>query len=202
MDYTILKWVDVKKPTLFRLNRILQHFLWEFRLSDPYLASSYANESFHQLFRIRNPLDGFPRIPNLPLCFTRAVRKSGIDPPVQFKSHLLVPLLALKNPTACVRPLWQALPNSLGIVLILAGCILTHITFYLLLICSHGLASPSGSPLAIFSSANLALLITLPIAMYLRVPIDPSSYVQSASTSRSDLQGSNASWLMNNVAKA
>lgn len=63
--------------------------------------------------------------------------------------------------------------DSLDILLILAGYILMFITFYLLLIRSRSLGSSFFLPLAIMSSSILALLISLPIAMALRIPIDP-----------------------------
>ncbi len=47
-----------------------------------------------------------------------------------------------------------------------------HTTFYLLLVRSRALGSSFWLPLAILSSAVLALLIALPIAMALRIPID------------------------------
>lgn len=62
--------------------------------------------------------------------------------------------------------------DSLDILLILAGYVLMHTTFYLLLVRSRALGSSFWLPLAILSSAVLALLIALPIAMALRIPID------------------------------
>lgn len=57
-------------------------------------------------------------------------------------------------------------------MLILAGYILMHTTFYLLLTRSRKLGSSFWLPLAILSSAVLALLIALPIAMALKIKID------------------------------
>ncbi|KAF9041379.1 hydroxymethylglutaryl-coenzyme A reductase-domain-containing protein [Panaeolus papilionaceus] len=62
--------------------------------------------------------------------------------------------------------------DSLDIMLILAGYILMHTTFYLLLTRSRKLGSSFWLPLAILSSAVLALLIALPIAMALKIKID------------------------------
>ncbi|TFK20528.1 hypothetical protein FA15DRAFT_659042 [Coprinopsis marcescibilis] len=62
--------------------------------------------------------------------------------------------------------------DSLDIMLILAGYILMHITFYLLFTRSRRLGSSFWLPLAIFTSAILALLLALPIAMALKIPID------------------------------
>ena len=64
-------------------------------------------------------------------------------------------------------------------MLILSGYILMHITFYLLLTRSRQLGSSFWLPLAILSSAILALLIALPIAMALRIHVDPVALVEA-----------------------
>lgn len=69
--------------------------------------------------------------------------------------------------------------DSLDILLILAGYILMHTTFYLLLIRSRSLGSSFWLPLAILSSSVLALLISLPIAMALKIPIDPVALTEA-----------------------
>ncbi|PPQ94068.1 hypothetical protein CVT25_009737 [Psilocybe cyanescens] len=69
--------------------------------------------------------------------------------------------------------------DSLDILLILAGYILMHTTFYLLLTRSRALGSSFWLPLAILSSAVLALLISLPIAMALKIPIDPVALTEA-----------------------
>ncbi|KAH6909627.1 hydroxymethylglutaryl-CoA reductase [Coprinopsis sp. MPI-PUGE-AT-0042] len=69
--------------------------------------------------------------------------------------------------------------DSLDIMLILAGYILMHITFYLLLTRSRRLGSTFWLPLAILTSAILALLIALPIAMALKIPIDPVALTEA-----------------------
>ncbi|PPR02206.1 hypothetical protein CVT26_012098 [Gymnopilus dilepis] len=69
--------------------------------------------------------------------------------------------------------------DSLDILLILAGYILMHTTFYLLFTRSRALGSSFWLPLAIFSSAILALLIALPIAMALKIPIDPVALTEA-----------------------
>ncbi|PPQ64456.1 hypothetical protein CVT24_008466 [Panaeolus cyanescens] len=69
--------------------------------------------------------------------------------------------------------------DSLDIMLILAGYILMHTTFYLLLIRSRKLGSSFWLPLAILSSAVLALLIALPIAMALKIKIDIVALTES-----------------------
>ena len=63
--------------------------------------------------------------------------------------------------------------DSIDILLILLGYILMHTTFYLLITRSYALGSTFFLPLAILSSALLALLLALPIAMALDIPIDP-----------------------------
>lgn len=69
--------------------------------------------------------------------------------------------------------------DSLDILLILAGYLLMHTTFYLLLTRSRALGSSFFLPLAILSSAVLALLISLPIAMAMRIPIDPVALTEA-----------------------
>jgi len=54
-----------------------------------------------------------------------------------------------------------------------------HTTFYLLLIRSRSLGSSFWLPLAIFSSGILALLIALPIAMAIKIPIDPVALTEA-----------------------
>jgi hydroxymethylglutaryl-CoA reductase (NADPH) len=69
--------------------------------------------------------------------------------------------------------------DSLDILLILAGYVLMHTTFYLLLIRSRSLGSSFWLPLAIFSSGILALLIALSIAMAIKIPIDPIALTEA-----------------------
>jgi hydroxymethylglutaryl-CoA reductase (NADPH) len=54
-----------------------------------------------------------------------------------------------------------------------------HTTFYLLLRRSRNLGSSFWLPLAIISSAVLALLLALPIAMALKIPIDPVALTEA-----------------------
>lgn len=63
--------------------------------------------------------------------------------------------------------------DGLDIILILLGYVLMNMTFYLLLSRSRSLGSSFFLPLAILSSAILSLLIALPIAIALKIPIDP-----------------------------
>ncbi|CAA7268335.1 unnamed protein product [Cyclocybe aegerita] len=69
--------------------------------------------------------------------------------------------------------------DSLDILLILAGYILMHTTFYLLLTRSRALGSSFFLPLAILSSSFLALLLSLPLAMGLKIPIDPVALTEA-----------------------
>jgi hydroxymethylglutaryl-CoA reductase (NADPH) len=69
--------------------------------------------------------------------------------------------------------------DSLDILLILLGYILMHTTFYLLISRSRALGSNFGLPCAIMSSSVLALLLSLPIAMALRIPIDPVALTEA-----------------------
>jgi hydroxymethylglutaryl-CoA reductase (NADPH) len=59
------------------------------------------------------------------------------------------------------------------ILLILAAYICMHITFIRLFLRSRSLGSNFWLPTAIVSNSVLALLISLPIAMSLRIPMDP-----------------------------
>ncbi|KAF6757834.1 hydroxymethylglutaryl-CoA reductase [Ephemerocybe angulata] len=69
--------------------------------------------------------------------------------------------------------------DSLDILLILAGYILMHITFYLLLTRSRALGSSFWLPLAIMSSAVLSLLIAVPVAMALGIRMDPVALTEA-----------------------
>lgn len=69
--------------------------------------------------------------------------------------------------------------DSLDILLILLGYILMHTTFYLLISRSRALGSNFWLPCAIMSSSVLALLLSLPIAMALRIPIDPVALTEA-----------------------
>lgn len=63
--------------------------------------------------------------------------------------------------------------DSLDIVMILMGYILMHTTFILLFSRSRQLGSNFWLPFAIVSSSVLALLLAMPIAMMLKIPMDP-----------------------------
>ncbi|KAF5383316.1 hypothetical protein D9615_004985 [Tricholomella constricta] len=69
--------------------------------------------------------------------------------------------------------------DSLDILLILLGYVLMHTTFYLLISRSRALGSNFWLPCAIMSSSILALLLSLPIAMALKVPIDPVALTEA-----------------------
>ncbi|KAK0482246.1 hydroxymethylglutaryl-coenzyme A reductase-domain-containing protein [Armillaria novae-zelandiae] len=63
--------------------------------------------------------------------------------------------------------------DSLDIILILIGYVLMHATFLILVSRSRQLGSSFWLPSGIVSSSVLALLLSLPIAMWLRIPMDP-----------------------------
>ncbi|KAF8067849.1 hydroxymethylglutaryl-CoA reductase [Lyophyllum atratum] len=69
--------------------------------------------------------------------------------------------------------------DSLDILLILLGYVLMHTTFYLLISRSRALGSNFWLPCAIMSSSILALLLSLPIAMALKIPIDPVALTEA-----------------------
>ncbi|KAJ7115526.1 hydroxymethylglutaryl-coenzyme A reductase-domain-containing protein [Mycena crocata] len=65
------------------------------------------------------------------------------------------------------------------ILLILTGYILMHTTFFLLISRSRALGSSFLLPLAIISSSVLALLLALPAAMLLRIPMHPVALTEA-----------------------
>ncbi|KAJ7619403.1 hydroxymethylglutaryl-coenzyme A reductase-domain-containing protein [Roridomyces roridus] len=65
------------------------------------------------------------------------------------------------------------------IFLILTGYIVMHVTFFLLVARSRALGSSFFLPLAILSSSVLALLLALPIAMLLRIPMHPVALTEA-----------------------
>jgi hydroxymethylglutaryl-CoA reductase (NADPH) len=69
--------------------------------------------------------------------------------------------------------------DSLDILLILAGYILMHTTFFLLFYRSRRLGSNFWLPSGIFISSVFALLLSLPIAMWFRIPMDPVALTEA-----------------------
>ncbi|KAJ7737854.1 hydroxymethylglutaryl-CoA reductase [Mycena maculata] len=68
---------------------------------------------------------------------------------------------------------------TLDILLILTGYVLMHVTFFLLVSHSRALGSSFFLPVAILSSSVLALLLALPIAMLLRIPMHPVALTEA-----------------------
>ncbi|TFY79244.1 hypothetical protein EWM64_g4768 [Hericium alpestre] len=69
--------------------------------------------------------------------------------------------------------------DSLDIVLILAGYILMHTTFIKLFLASRSLGSNLWLTTAILASSVLAFMVSLPIAGYLRIPLEPVSLIEA-----------------------
>ncbi|KAG6826686.1 hypothetical protein H0H92_014861 [Tricholoma furcatifolium] len=69
--------------------------------------------------------------------------------------------------------------DSLDILLILVGYLLMHFTFYLLISRSRGLGSNFWLPAAIMSSSILAMLVAIPIALAIGIPIDPVALTEA-----------------------
>lgn len=69
--------------------------------------------------------------------------------------------------------------DSLDILLVLLGYILMHITFGRLFLSSRSLGSNFWLMTAILSSSVTAFLLTLPLAMYLNIPLDPVCLVEA-----------------------
>jgi len=69
--------------------------------------------------------------------------------------------------------------DSLDILLILLGYILMHATFIRLFLSSRSLGSNFWLTTAILSTSITAFVLSLPIAMYLRIPLDPVALVEA-----------------------
>ncbi|KAJ6455873.1 hydroxymethylglutaryl-coenzyme A reductase-domain-containing protein [Mycena sanguinolenta] len=65
------------------------------------------------------------------------------------------------------------------ILLIFVGYLLMHITFFLLIARSRALGSSFFLPLAIVSSSVLALLLAIPVALVLHIPIHPVALTEA-----------------------
>ena len=63
--------------------------------------------------------------------------------------------------------------DSLDILLVLAGYILMHITFFRLIVSARSLGSHFWLSAAIFTSSILAFVLALPIALFVGIPVDP-----------------------------
>jgi hydroxymethylglutaryl-CoA reductase (NADPH) len=64
-------------------------------------------------------------------------------------------------------------------VLVLAGYVLMHTTFIRLFLSSRSLGSNFWLTTAILSSSTLSFVVALPIAGYLRIPLDPVSLIEA-----------------------
>ncbi|EJD05369.1 uncharacterized protein FOMMEDRAFT_103364 [Fomitiporia mediterranea MF3/22] len=63
--------------------------------------------------------------------------------------------------------------DSLDILLVLAGYILMHITFFRLISSARALGSHFWLATAIFTSSTLAFVLALPVALHAGIPVDP-----------------------------
>lgn len=63
--------------------------------------------------------------------------------------------------------------DSLDILLVLAGYILMHITFFRLILSARSLGSHFWLAAAILASSTLAFVLAVPVALYMGVPVDP-----------------------------
>lgn len=77
--------------------------------------------------------------------------------------------------SATVLRFWELAKtaNSLDILLVLAGYVMMHLTFFMLFSRSRALGSNFWLPTAILTSSVLSLMLALPIATLLRIPLDP-----------------------------
>ncbi|KAI0032617.1 hydroxymethylglutaryl-coenzyme A reductase-domain-containing protein [Vararia minispora EC-137] len=69
--------------------------------------------------------------------------------------------------------------DSLDIILVLAGYILMYTTFIRLVLSARALGSNFWLTTAILSSGLLAFIVSLPIARYLRIPLQPVSLIEA-----------------------
>jgi len=69
--------------------------------------------------------------------------------------------------------------DSLDILLVLAGYILMHMTFIRLFLSSRALGSNFWLTTGIVSSSILAFMLSLPIALYVDIPLDPISMTEA-----------------------
>lgn len=69
--------------------------------------------------------------------------------------------------------------DNLDILLVLAGYVLMHTTFIRLFLASRSLGSNFWLTTAILSSSTLSFMVALPIASYLRIPLDPVSLIEA-----------------------
>ena len=69
--------------------------------------------------------------------------------------------------------------DNLDILLVLAGYVLMHTTFIRLFLASRSLGSNFWLTTAILSSSTLSFMVALPIAGYLRIPLDPVSLIEA-----------------------
>lgn len=63
--------------------------------------------------------------------------------------------------------------HSLDILLVLAGYVLMHTTFFRLLVSSRSLGSNFWLTAGILTSSTLAFVLSLPLALHLGIPVDP-----------------------------
>jgi len=69
--------------------------------------------------------------------------------------------------------------DNLDILLVLAGYVLMHTTFIRLFLASRSLGSNFWLTTAILSSSTLSFMVALPVAGYLRIPLDPVSLIEA-----------------------
>lgn len=63
--------------------------------------------------------------------------------------------------------------DSLDILLVLAGYVLMHVTFFRLVLAARALGSNFWLATAIITSSTLAFVLALPLALHLGIPVDP-----------------------------
>ncbi|KAH9053184.1 hydroxymethylglutaryl-coenzyme A reductase-domain-containing protein [Lactarius vividus] len=69
--------------------------------------------------------------------------------------------------------------DNLDILLVLAGYVLMHTTFIRLFLSSRSLGSNFWLTTAVLSSSILSFMVALPVANYLRIPLDPVSLIEA-----------------------
>ncbi|KAJ7484555.1 hydroxymethylglutaryl-coenzyme A reductase-domain-containing protein [Mycena latifolia] len=189
------QWLSVNKATWFREENIPRLDLQQIIVSGPRLeAPSLHNLTAH----IAGTHPGFTHLQTGPNSWTQTVQVHddfslrsfapdswGIAYEVEPQGEAIAEMRSGKWVAYALRvlvvrfyELAKKTPTP-DILLIFTGYILMHTTFFLLIARSRALGSSFSLPLAIISSSVLALLLALPIAMLLHIPMHPVALTEA-----------------------
>ncbi|KAJ7098396.1 hydroxymethylglutaryl-coenzyme A reductase-domain-containing protein [Mycena epipterygia] len=188
-------WLPVREAAWFRDDSVPRLDLQQILFSGPRLETpSLQNVTSH----IAAAHPGFTHLQTGPLAWTQTIQVHGdfalrslppdswgvayeLDAPgeaiAQMRSGKWV-AYALRHLVVRFYELAKKTPTP-DILLILGGYLLMHTTFFLLISRSRALGSSFLLPLAIVSSSVLALLLALPAAMLLRIPMQPVALTEA-----------------------